>query len=73
MEMNESAQRLVSHMSGKRMMAEGANGTLRGQLKEGVTIGNDMLHYIPWNLLALNRTNKLKPWMTSWIGDDVEY
>jgi hypothetical protein len=55
------------------MMAEGADSTSRGHLKEGVTVGDDMLWYIPWNLLALDRTDKLKPWLTSWIGDDVEY
>jgi hypothetical protein len=73
LEMNQSARILVSHVSGKRMMAEGTDGTSRGQLKEGVTVGDDMLHYIPWDLSALERTPKLEPWLTSWIGEDMEY
>jgi hypothetical protein len=55
------------------MMAEGTDGTSRGQLKEGVTVGDDMLSYIPWNLSALQRTDMLRPWLSSWIGKDVEY
>jgi hypothetical protein len=55
------------------MMAEEADSTLRGQLKEGVTVGNDMLWYIPWNLSALDRTDKLKLLPTSWTSGDVEY
>jgi hypothetical protein len=73
LEMHQDARILVSHVSGERMKAEGTDGASRGQLKEGVTIGENMLDFIPWNLLAPQRLENLKPWLLSWIGDDAEF
>jgi hypothetical protein len=54
------------------MIAEGADGTSRGHLKEGVTIGENMLDFVPWNLSALDRSPTLEFWLRQWIGKDVE-
>jgi hypothetical protein len=62
LEMSEQAQFLVSHVSGLRMIAEGADGTSRGQLKEGVLVGLKMLDFIP-----------LKPWLLTWMGTKTEF
>jgi hypothetical protein len=44
LEMQEGARILVSHISSERMKAQGTDGVSRGQLKEGVSTGNEMLH-----------------------------
>jgi hypothetical protein len=53
LEMRTQCRITVSHVSGVRMMAEGTDGTSRGQFKEGVNVGENMLDFIPWNLSAL--------------------
>jgi hypothetical protein len=47
LEIREGIQILVLHVSGKRMKTEGMDGTSRGQLREGVTVGEDLLGFIP--------------------------
>ena len=73
LEMVTGARFVISHVSGKRMIAEGTDGTSRGQLKEGVTIGENMLDFIPLNVPALDRTGLLEPWLRSWMGKDLEF
>ena len=73
LEMVTGARFVISHVSGKRMIAEGTDGTSRGQLKEGVTIGENMLDFIPLDVSALDRTELLKPWLYSWMGKDLEF
>ena len=41
LEMETGSRFVISHVSGKRMIADGTDGTSRGQLKEGVTIGEN--------------------------------
>ena len=38
----------VTHVSGKRMQAQGADDVSRGSLKTGVSIGEQMIKYCPW-------------------------
>ena len=38
---------LITHVSGKRMMAQGTDGVSRGSLKEGVALGEAMIHFCP--------------------------
>jgi hypothetical protein len=73
LEMQESVRILVSHVSGERMKAEGTDGTSRGQLREGVTIGESMLDFIPWNLTPDERSPQLVPWLKTWLGNEAEF
>jgi hypothetical protein len=73
LEMHQDACFTISHVSGVRMQGQGTDGAWRGQLKEGVAIGEDMLQFIPWNLSSINRTEALVPWLKSWMGEDVEF
>ena len=61
----------VSHVSGKRMIAQGTDGLSRGQLNEGVMDGPDMLDFVPLHLSALTRHPELEQWVSSWIGSDL--
>jgi hypothetical protein len=72
-EMREGAAIHVSHVSGKRMMAEGADGVSRGQMKEGVAAGESMLGFIPLNTGALERHPPLRKWLESWVGPEAEF
>jgi hypothetical protein len=63
----------VSHVSGKRMMAQGTDGISRGNLKEGVASGQSMLSFIPLHLNALERQPNLKAWISEWAGTELEY
>jgi hypothetical protein len=60
LEMGEGAHILVSHVTDKRMTTKGTDGTSRGQFKEGVLVGENMLDFIPWNLSALKRAEGLR-------------
>jgi hypothetical protein len=71
-EMREGAKVLVSHVSGERMKAQGTDGVSRGQLKEGVSTGKDMLSYIPFHLSSIQRSPAVEPWLRSWLGPDAE-
>jgi hypothetical protein len=66
------AEVIVSHVSGKRMIAQGTDGVSRGLLNEGVTTGLDMLSFIPLHLTAIERQPKLVEWVKSWLGQDLE-
>jgi hypothetical protein len=72
LEMTKGVRITVSHVSGKRMMAEGTDGTSRGQLREGVSVGECMLGFIPWNVSALDRSPSLEPWLGTWLGGKAE-
>jgi hypothetical protein len=71
--MKESVQILGTHVSGKRMKAKGTDGTSSGHFTEGVTMGEKMIDFIPWNLSATKRTPLLLPWLRTWLGDDAEF
>ena len=61
---------LVTHVSGKRMIAQGTDGVSRGCLKEGVASGLPMLSFIPLHLNALERQPDLNSWLQMWMGND---
>ena len=48
------------HVSGHRMIAQGTDGTSRGDLGEGVMKGQSMLSFVPLHLTALERSKNLK-------------
>ena len=57
---------LITHVSGKRMMAQGTDGVSRGSLKEGVALGEAMISFCPWGMSALETEENLKEWIQSW-------
>jgi hypothetical protein len=65
-------QILVSHVSGKRMIAEGGNGDSRGSLNEGVMAGKTWLSFVPLHLSALERSSTFLEWIRSWMGPELE-
>ena len=54
---------LFTHVSGKRMMAQGTNGVSRGSLKEGVALVEAMINFFPWGRSALEAEENLKEWI----------
>jgi hypothetical protein len=42
-------------------------------LKEGVSVGEKMLDFIPWNETAFEHTDELKPWLLTWMGAETEF
>jgi hypothetical protein len=72
LEMQEGAKIIMSHVLGEQMKAQGTNGVSRGQLKEGVSVGKDMLAFIPFHLLAVQRLATVEPWICSWLGHEAE-
>jgi hypothetical protein len=73
LEMTYNVKVVISHVSGKRMIKEGADGVSRGYLREGVTAGESMLGYIPTDEGPLSRAPKLKAWIESWVGKSAEF
>ena len=61
----------VSHVSGKRMIAEGADGLSRGLLNEGVMAGESILSFVPFHLSAVERSAGIHAWVRSWAGEEV--
>lgn len=72
-EMKAGARFHFIHCSGKRMIAQGSDGLSRGQLSEGVMRGLVMSSFIPLHQSAIERSDKLKAWVESWAGVDVEW
>ena len=63
---------VVSRVSGKRMIEQGADGLSRGALNEGVMKGNDLMSYLPFHLSASQRSPDLIPWIQTWAGHEAE-
>jgi hypothetical protein len=70
--MREGAQIVVSHVLGEQTKAQGSDRVSRGQLKEGVSIGADMLSFIPFQLSAIQCSATMKDWIPSWLGKEAE-
>ena len=65
MEMTYGMTIHVSHISGKRMIAQGTDGCSRGSLMEGVMAGVDMLMFVDLSLGGINRHPPLLDWVRS--------
>jgi hypothetical protein len=63
---------VISHDSGKRMIAQGTDGISCGELNEGVGTGAPMLSFIPLHLSAIESSPSLLLWILSWFGNDAE-
>ncbi|KAL7577052.1 hypothetical protein ACA910_006793 [Epithemia clementina (nom. ined.)] len=73
LEMTHAVRLHMTHMLGKRMMAQGTDGLSWGTTNEGVMSGTDMMSFIPLHLLAMERSRNLWDWVCSWLGADSEY
>ena len=60
---------LITHVSGKRMIACGSDGLSRGSTNEGIMNGEDFLSFLPLHLSALERSPQLKDWICDWTGN----
>ena len=72
LEMEQGAKVVVSHVAGERMKGQGTDGVSRGQMKEGVSAGKEMLSYIPFHLSSIQRSPAVEPWLRSWLGPNTE-
>lgn len=73
LEMRMAAKFYITHVSGKRMMAQGTDGVSRGHLREGVSIGEAMLSFCPWGRTALERCDTLENWIKTWAPQNTEF
>ena len=63
---------MVTHVAGKRMMAQGTDGLSRGHMREGISLGKAMDLFCPWGKSALERSSNLSKWCRSVMGNDLE-
>lgn len=71
-EMQTGARIFVTHVSGKRMVAQGTDAVSRGSLQQGVALGEVMTNFCPWAKNACEVSPTLLNWLKSWSGDDLE-
>lgn len=67
LEMAANCKIHIVHVAGTRMIAQGADGLSRGALTEGVMKGETMRSFVPLHQSALQRDQKLKPWLQDWF------
>ena len=70
-EIKYGIQLSVTHVSGKRMQAQGTDGVSRGSLKSGVAAGKEMIEYCPWGKDPIMKEPNLKLWIKSWAGEET--
>ena len=61
----------IFHVAGTRMIAQGTDGVSRGFLGEGIMAGAAMESFIPIHLSALDRSDKVLPWIRSWSTENL--
>lgn len=71
-ELQSGSRFIVTHVSGERMKYQGTDGISRGQLREGISLGNSMLKYCPWGLSAIDRSPSLMDWCKNVFGPNLE-
>ena len=54
------------------MIAQGTDGVSRGNLREGITVGETMISFCPWAKSAVEVNSKLWEWVMAWAQDDIE-
>jgi hypothetical protein len=64
LEMEQAATIRVSHVSGKRMVAQGTDGVSRGHLKEGISTGIIKS--------CIQQSWELLHWIKLWAGHNLE-
>ena len=73
LELETGGKFIITHVSGNRMKKQGTDGISRGQLTEGISIGEYMLNFCPWNESALDRSKDLKSWIECTFGKECEF
>ena len=73
LELKTGGKFIITHVSGNRMKKQGTDGISRGQLTEGISIGEYMLHFCPWNESALDRSKGLNTWIEATFGKECEF
>jgi hypothetical protein len=73
LEMACSACIIMPHVSGGQMKAQGTDGVSRGQMKEGVMPGLNMMSFIPFHETATQRSPGVRDWIVSWLGSAAEF
>jgi hypothetical protein len=58
------------HVAGTRMIWQGTDGLSRGDRNAGVMAGASMLSFVPLHLSALERSEKILPWVKLWCTMD---
>lgn len=58
----------VVWVAGTRMIAQGTDGLSRGDFSTGIMLGDAMLHHVPINLTAFERSPALLEWVRSWAS-----
>ena len=56
----------VFHIAGTRMIECGIDGLSRGDKSEGISLGEDLLSFIPIHLTPFERSPRLLTWIFSW-------
>ena len=72
LELRTGATILVTHVLGKRMVAQGTDGVLRGCLKEGICLGDDMSIFCLWGKAPIDASLMLLGWIRDWFGGRSE-
>ena len=54
------------------MVAQGTDGVSRGNLREGVAVGETIMFFCPWAKSALKVNSQLWAWVKLWASDDIE-
>jgi hypothetical protein len=72
LQMKTRCQIVVTHVSGKQMVAQGTDGVLQGHPKEGVSTGEDMLKLMPLHLSVFERSDTLQDWILLWLGNQAD-
>ena len=58
----------IIHVAGTRMIEQGTDGLSRGDMLEGVCMGDSMASHIPLAETALERASPLLEWIESWFS-----
>lgn len=72
LEMSLSAELIVVHISGLRMIESGVDGISRGDMNAGIMAGQAIESFMPLHLHAIDRSVGLLGWILSWAGQDAE-
>ncbi len=72
LEMGLSAELLIVHVSGLRMIESGVDGISRGDLSAGLSAGQSIFDFIPLHLAAIERSENLMEWIKEWAGAEAE-
>ena len=71
LELHHNFKLYITHVAGKRMIAQGTDGFSRGQFGDGCGLGETILKFCPWGISALDRYPPTKSCLLSIVGPDT--